>query len=222
MIKISNTSKMPCPSWSTQAIDTCPGARKKPVKGLTDQIALVDACIGCYARFGNYNRPNVKNARVHNGEDWKRENWVQDMVEFLEDHDRFRWFDSGDCYHLDLAWKILWVMVRTPWVEHWLPTRMYKFEKFQFVLHVMAGLPNVCVRFSSDSVQGETIDPFPGSNTSTIDHPDRIKVWDHVCMAYTRDGKCGDCRMCWDKDIPVITYPQHGRAMAQLELKLVA
>ena len=213
MIKLSFTDKMPCPSWSTQAVIHCPGARVKGRK------RLADACEGCYARFGNYNRPNVKNARMHNGEDWKRDSWVMDMVQAMEKLTEFRWFDSGDAYHIDLLYKIWTVMIMTPWVKHWMPTRMYKFDKFRHPLTMMAAMKNVCVRYSSDSINGETIE---GPNTSTIQNADRIKNWDHVCMAYERDGKCGDCRMCWDKSIPVITYPQHGAPMARLDLKLTA
>ncbi len=30
-----------------------------------------------------------------------------------------------------------------------------------------------------------------------------------VCQAYTREGFCGDCRKCWDKSIPDVSYPKH-------------
>lgn len=32
-----------------------------------------------------------------------------------------------------------------------------------------------------------------------------------VCDAYERDGKCGDCRACWDRDVAVVAYPAHGK-----------
>ena len=38
---------------------------------------------------------------------------------------------AGDLYSLALAEKVLEVMRRTPWCNHWLPTRMHKFEKFR-------------------------------------------------------------------------------------------
>ena len=90
MIRLSKAGKMPCRSWSLQAVDTCPGARKSNGE-------LVDACDGCYARTGNYNYPNVKAPRIHNREDWKRKEWVSEMGEEIDSNDRyFRWFDSGD------------------------------------------------------------------------------------------------------------------------------
>ena len=207
MIKLSKAGKMPCRSWSLQAIDTCPAS-------IGSDGELVDACKGCYATTGNYRFPNVKKPREHNKEDWQRDSWVDDMVAELDNDRYFRWFDSGDMYHIQLARKMLEVMKRTPWVRHWLPTRMDKFAKFGLVLLEMNSLPNVVVRLSSDSVIGETI---PGANTSTIiPTPEKATTEMTVCEAYSRDGKCGPCRKCWDKDVNVIAYPAHGREMIKV------
>lgn len=209
-IKLSKASKMPCRSWSLQALDTCPAS-------VNNDGTLVDACKGCYATDGNYRFPNVKAPRVHNREDWKREEWVDEMVSELDSDRYFRWFDSGDVYDIRLARKIYEVMKRTPWCHHWLPTRMYKFAKFVNILEDMQNLPNVVVRYSSDSVHGETVQ---GKTTSTIvPVDDEIQFASFtICKAYTRDGKCGTCRACWSKDTSVIAYPAHGRKM----LKLIA
>lgn len=210
MLKLSKASKMPCRSWSLQALETCPASKK-------EDGTLVDACKGCYATTGNYRFPNVKAPREHNKEDWKRSEWADDMVSELDNDRYFRWFDSGDMYDLRLAYKILDVMQRTPWVKHWLPTRMHKFPKFAQVIADMESLPNVVVRLSSDSIQGETIQ---GATTSTIiPVDDEIQYASYtICKAYTRDGKCGSCRACWSKDTSVVAYPAHGKTM----LKLIA
>ena len=152
MIRISVTSKLDgIRSWSLQALDTCPGSKNA-------DGTLVDACSGCYATTGNYRYPNVKAPRLENREDWQRLEWVDDMVKALGNDRFFRWFDSGDVYHVALAQKILEVMQRTPWVKHWLPTRMHKFAKFQPILGKMEALPNVVVRKSSDGINGEIIE----------------------------------------------------------------
>ena len=127
--------------------------------------ALVPACQGCYATTGNYRFSNVKAPREFNKKDWERSEWVNDMVSALDNERYFRWFDSGDMYALELANKIYEVMKRTPWVRHWLPTRMHKFAKYQAIIAKMSALDNVVVRLSSDSVLGETI---KGDYTSTI------------------------------------------------------
>lgn len=207
MLKLSKAGKMPCKSWSLQAIDTCPGS-------IGPDGELVDPCKGCYATSGNYRFPNVKAPRLSNREDWRRSGWVADVVASLERESYFRWFDSGDVYALPLARKILAVMKRTPHVKHWLPTRMHKFAKFAPVFAAMEALPNVVVRYSSDSIQGETV---PGRNTSTI-VSDAAQLPDTatLCPAYDRGGKCLDCRACWDQSVPVIAYPAHGATMLKL------
>lgn len=203
--RFSKPSKMPCRSWSLQALDTCP-ASKKP------DGELVDACKGCYATTGFYSMGSVKAPREHNRDDWKNSDWVDAMVAELDNDRYFRWFDSGDLYSLALAEKVLEVMRRTPWCNHWLPTRMHKFDKFAPVLADMQALPNVVVRLSSDSVTGETVQGAATSSTiiPTVSHSLPSMS---VCEAYDRGGKCATCRLCWSKDVAVVAYPAHGKKM---------
>lgn len=208
MIKISKTSKLDgIKSWSLQALETCPGS-------LNGDGSLVDACSGCYATTGNYRFSNVKAPRLHNREDWERLEWCDDMVAALNDSRYFRWFDSGDLYALGLAEKVLEVMKRTPWVKHWLPSRMHKFPKFRRVFTLMMQLDNVAVRFSSDSVTGDYVEGLHGSViVPTAEHATAAMT---LCEAYSRGGVCGGCRACWDKSIPLIAYPAHGVKMAKV------
>ena len=204
MIKLSKTSKLDgIKSWSLQALDTCPGSKNA-------DGSLVEACSGCYATTGMYNFPNVKAPRLDNKEDWKREDWAADMIKALKKEKYFRWFDSGDMYALELANKIYTIMQATPHVKHWLPTRMAKFPKFNTILSKMQALPNVMVRFSSDSVMGQ----YTKEHGSVI-VPTLADVNDNMspCLAYESDGKCNGCRKCYDKEIPVIAYIAHGKKM---------
>ena len=207
-IKLSVTSKLDgIKSWSLNALDTCQGSKDKNGN-------LVPACQGCYATSGNYRFPNVKAPRTFNKEDWKRDNWVNDMVQALNNERFFRWFDSGDMYTIELANKILQVMEQTPWVNHWLPTRMHKFPKYQTVIKAMETLPNVVVRLSSDSVLGETIE---GLTTSTIVPSEQyLSAQMALCEAYKHEGKCNGCRKCFDKQIKVIAYLAHGKGMQKV------
>ena len=208
MIKISITSKLDgIRSWSLQALDTCPGSIASPGE-------LVDACKGCYATTGNYRYPNVKAPMEHNKEDWQRLTWVDDMVSALQNDRFFRWFDSGDMYAIGLAEKILEVMKRTPWVSHWMPTRMHKFPKFRMVLESMQALPNVMIRFSSDSVTGQYTKGLHGS--VIIPTAEAVKKGMTLCRAYENAGKCSGCRACYDKKIKVIAYPAHGVSMKKV------
>lgn len=206
-VNLSKTSKLDgIKSWSLQARDTCPGS--------IENGELVPACQGCYATTGNYRFANVKEPREANRLDWQRLDWVDDMVKALDDSRYFRWFDSGDMYSVALAEKILEVMQRTPWCNHWLPTRMHKFPKFRLVIESMQALPNVMVRPSSDSVLGEFL---PGTHGSTIiPEGDKLPKGVKLCQAYENAGKCSGCRACWDKTIPVIGYPAHGKPMGKV------
>ena len=208
MVKISVTSKLDgIRSWSLQALDTCPGSKDKSGE-------LVAACSGCYATTGNYRYPNVKAPREHNRSDWQRNNWVFDMVTELANDRYFRWFDSGDMYSIDLARKIYMVMQATPHVKHWLPTRMYKFKKFQAVIALMRQLPNVVVRASSDSITGDVLTDQKHSSTIASSFDDRDDI--SVCKAYEHGGKCSGCRACWDASVAIIGYVAHGQKMAKV------
>ena len=207
MLRISVTSKLDgIRSWSLQALETCPGS--------IENGSLVDACKGCYATSGNYRYPNVKAPRIENKEDWKRDSWVDDMVKELDKDRFFRWFDSGDVYAVELAEKMLKVMQLTPWVKHWLPTRMHKFAKFQRILKAMDSLPNVKVRPSSDSIVGEYVPNLHGSVIVPDSRVDPAQVT--LCKAYENNGKCSGCRACYNKTIPVIAYPAHGKSMMKI------
>ena len=213
MVKVSVTSKLDgIKSWSLQALDTCPGSLKA-------DGTLVDACQGCYATTGNYRFPNVKAPRLHNREDWQRDEWVADMVAMLQNQVFFRWFDSGDMYSVGLAMKILQVMEQTPHCSHWLPTRMHKFSKFGLVIYAMSQLPNVVVRLSSDSVQGALVEGLPEwlqdvPNSTIVPSHDEAPAAFKVCEAYQHEGKCNGCRACWSKDVRTVAYVAHGQKMA--------
>ena len=213
-VKLSKTGKLDgIKSWSLQAVKTCPGS-KDPATG-----GLVAACQGCYAIGGNYLFPNVVAPREFNQQDWKRDGWTSDMIDALRNERYFRWFDSGDMYDARLAKKIYLVMLNTPDVKHWLPTRMHKFAKFAAIIAAMKALPNVMVRASSDSVTG---DYTPGVHGSTIipslDAPAGVTV----CHAATNEGKCGPCRACYSKDVAVIGYVAHGQKMAGVVKRALA
>ena len=206
--KLSAASKMPCKSWSLPAWETCPGARN-------DDGTPVDACSMCYALQGRYLFGAVKAVRDHNLEDWKLAGWARAMVKNIGKGKFFRWFDSGDCYDPVLAGKIWAVMVETPDCKHWLPSRAFKDDSIRFHLERMNNLPNVVVRYSSDSITGERVE---GDYTSTIiDSPEDFvsEKGYSLCRAYARKGKCGSCRACWSKKIHTIAYPIHGRKVKE-------
>lgn len=202
---LSNTSKLGCKSWSLQAIETCPGS-------VAPGGGLVEVCQGCYATTGNYRFSNVKRVRAVNKEEWRLTSWTHTMVDLLKHESHFRWLDSGDLYSLELAEKVYDVCKATPWCKHWIPTRMYKFAKFQEVLDKLNALPNVVVRYSGDSIDKEPIGKYVSLVIKPHTKPDNA----HVCPAYEQEGKCNGCRECWSKQARSIAYPAHGRKMIKI------
>ena len=229
-MKLSETSKMKgtAYSWSLQAIETCPASAIQTVQEAKQWSLnigdLVPACQNCYATKGFFNMPSVKAPRSENKQSWQKADFVPDMIKAISKKKRkhFRLFDSGDLYHLALAEKWYQIMVALPEIQFWLPTRMHKFAKFADVIERMQALPNVVVRFSSDSVNGGIID---GANTSTIIPSEMVlkeKSRDaiiatsdayQICPA-TKPGnkpncKANSCTACWDKSVKVIAYVEH-------------
>jgi len=208
MNKLSKTSKLDnIMSWSLQALETCQGS-------IGADGELVPACAGCYATQGTYNFPGTKKVRFDNKQAWQDDAWVDTMVGALKKQKYFRWFDSGDMYSIALALKMYAVMVRTPHVKHWLPTRMHKFAKYQQVLTKMAALPNVMVRPSSDAVDGTFTAGVHGS--TILPEGMAVPAGVKVCTAPTTNGKCSGCRACYSKEVPVVAYIAHGRKMAKV------
>ena len=203
--KLHAPSKMKgtCKTWSTLAVTHCPGSRA-PDGG------LVEACQSCYADKGFYNMPGTRAPRIHNAENWKSDSWVSDMVSAIGKSKHFRFFDSGDMYHIGLANKILEVCKSLPDCQFWIPTRMHKLDKFKPIIRKLQALPNVVVRLSSDSTQGKRI---RGKNTSIIIRQVSQAKGAHICPATVKGNtpncKANSCTACWDETVKVIAYNYH-------------
>ncbi len=207
---LSKTSKMPCKSWSLPAVSTCPGSRGSDGE-------LVDACKGCYATQGFYNMPAAQRLRVDNRNDWKSPCWVSRMVQGIGDDPYFRWFDSGDAYHPALIAKIREVVEKTPNTKHWMPTRSHKVPRLKILLDKMQEeCDNINIRYSSDSVDGTFQQGVNGSTIIAEDKKATLPSDVHVCPAYQQGGKCGNCRSCWSREVPVVAYVAHTRKMEKV------
>ena len=210
MVKLGQTTKMPGRSWGLPAGSTCPGSRDS-------EGNVVPVCKACYAKTGNYTYPVPKAAREFNRQDWRREDWVEEMTAEIAMESYFRWFDSGDLYHVALGHKILAIVRATPHVKHWIPTRSHVVPKLRAVLELIRAEPNAVVRYSSPNADG-TYDAEHGSTVIPFrDWPTTARV----CPSSTQDGKCGACRACWDKSVPVIAYVGHGLVMSHMKKRIL-
>lgn len=217
MIKISKPSKMKITGkrvgcWSLEARKSCPGSKNS-------DGSVVDVCQSCYATKGTYRFPVVKAARQSNKEDYKKDDWVERMVEEVKKYDYFRWFDSGDIETSLLAARIHLVIEATPDTKHWLPTRSDKLSHLNFHIakrqlggrmafaKTIAALPNVAVRLSADNI-GFDKPERKGVNSYVIRPTDLFEAQKRgikICPV-TKPGStqksCDTCTTCYT-DQPV-------------------
>jgi hypothetical protein len=187
---LSKPSKMPGWSIGIPAKECKTGAKLRQVK---DSV-----CYECYALKGCYVFKVVQAAQYKRLEAIKHPDWVQAMTTLINSKkpDVFRWHDSGDVQDLQHLEKIFEVCRATPAKRHWMPTREAWIKD-----HVTACPDNLIIRFSMPMID----QPAAG----TWSHTSTVVTTGATCPAPKQDGKCGDCRRCWDKSIPNIAYGKH-------------
>jgi len=198
---LSKPSKMPCPSFGFSASKCLTGSKLRKVPGST--------CEKCYAHDGLYRMDNTKTAHARRFKAMQKQAiWERGMIKLISGLPYFRWHDSGDIQSVDHLASICRIIRKTPETAHWMPTReraivaQYKREH--------GPLPdNLVCRISAAMVDGAPAKS--AEHTSTV-HKDGPAIG-HECPAYKQGGACdGDlieCRACWDKSIPNISYPLH-------------
>lgn len=207
---VSRPSKMPWFSWSISAHKCLTGGKLHKVKDST--------CSSCYALKGRYLFPNVKNAMERRYNALKNPKFVEAFTMVLTElftrgqikrgelkENRMRWHDSGDLQDLEHLQKIVDVSIRTPFIDHWLPTREFGIVK-KWIKENPKGFPsNLTVRLSA-TIIGKDI----GSITMKLPYS-TVGVTSNMlyqCPASFQDGKCGTCDKCWKKDVNV-NYKKH-------------
>ena len=192
---LSNTSKMPCKSWGISAKECKTGSKLAKIEGTI--------CNGCYALKGAYVWPVVERAHANRLSLINTSSWVENMVTAINNAPIFRWFDSGDLQSAEHLEDIVRVVNATPNTRHWLPTHEKKFVS-DFTREHVDFPDNLTVRVSAANVDGAPPKGFKLTSTVHTDEP-----IGQACIAELQGGKCLDCRACWDKSIPNISYHQH-------------
>ena len=219
---LSITSKMPCASYSLPAsacgvgsrmrdagraaIAARPSARPSQPKAIADGLQL-SPCTGCYARKGNYVRPNVANVLQRRLDSITDPRWVDAMVVLIADDGRdwFRWHDSGDLQSVDHLANIAEVARQLPAVAFWLPTQERRVVRDYTSTH--GPLPsNLTVRYSAPLMNHR---PDPRQTASYVVTDGTVPADVHACPAPSQGGECGSCRACWDTTVPTVAYRAH-------------
>ena len=198
-IGLSKNSKMPAYTFAIPARESCPRG---------DKLAAIEGtvCSGCYATRGHDAMQPAKLAKARRwavadlaANSWAiRQLWVEAFVVAMKGEEFFRWHSAGDLYsdaYRDLVSEAIY---NTPATTHWLPTRQAKRAKG------LTHHANLTVRVSDDMIDQES-NKWDG-NTSGVHVMGGRGV---ECKAYLNEGKCGDCRSCWDKETKHVSYKLH-------------
>lgn len=213
-------SKMPGFTFGVSATGCITGQKLAKVEG--------SSCSICYALRGNYTFTNVRLGftrrlkAVPVSLDILSDEWVEytaAMVTLVKrapnltnGGQEFRWMDTGDIQSVPHLLSIFVVCLMTAAMMHWLPTK----EKGMLIRWSRSGIPcpeNLMIRLSAPMIDRPFSMPSAlvglagvglSHVTSTPDH-DR----QDVCPAPTQGGACVDCRNCWDRSKPAVTYAAH-------------
>jgi hypothetical protein len=199
---LTQTSKMPCKSYSlpTEACQT--GYKMAQIKG--------SICSSCYADKGFYSMyaKTIKPAQFARLDSLNNPHWVDGMVSLIGNDAFFRWHDSGDLqgvWHLELIARVAQL---TPQTRHWLPTREYAMVKQYIAKH--GALPdNLIVRLSAMYPDKPVIVPksLQGVANVAVSNVHTDKPMGTACNAPNHNGACNDCRLCWSTD--TVSYALH-------------
>ena len=198
---MTRTKKMPGLSYSLPAWECITGKKLRKIKN--------SVCAGCYALKGNYTRyPAIKAAQYYRLATLMEPDWIPAMVTQIKRQKFFRWHDAGDIQSAKHLTNIFEVCSKTPATRHWLPTREAKFLKFIDPDIIPA---NLVIRISSHMIDQGPVKSWPW--TSTVQSPGAMRST-HVqdsrqCPAKDQGNKCLDCRSCWNREVPNVTYPKH-------------
>ena len=181
---------MPGPAYNLPAASCQTGAKLAKIPGTI--------CHGCYALKGRYRFTNVRLALARRLEALSHPQWVQAMTILIKGEKFFRWHDSGD---LQSSWhlkQIFEVCNNTPDTSHWLPTREARYLPLNH-----DNIPkNLTIRMSSHKVNQGPVKSWPW--TSCV-----VNTGYHTCPAPYQGNECQNCRQCWDRDIPNVSYGKH-------------
>jgi Gene product 88 len=202
-------SKMPGTSYGISANACKTGAKLAKIEG--------SVCHGCYALKGNYVYPSVAQAHETRLAGLPNPAWVGAMVMMLTAVHKsgrgrngpikkgwHRWHDSGDIQNVEHLGKICEVARQTPRIRHWLPTRELGIVK---AYQSRGGIvpKNLVIRVSATMVDGDATQAWPTTSGVHAVKPARGRT----CPAPRQDGKCGDCRACWNPRVKHVSYHLH-------------
>ena len=200
---LTQTTKMPCQSYSLPTIACVTGFKMREIAG--------SICANCYADKGNYHRYQatiepVQHARLESIDDPL---WVDAIVTSIGKDKYFRWHDSGDIQSIDHLEKIADVARATPHCQHWLPTREYGIVSAFTAQYAVPD--NLIIRLSAMFTDKPVIVPKTLQNVKgiAVSNVHSIKPIGTACNAPKQNGECRTCRACWNRKVSAVSYSIH-------------
>lgn len=202
---LSRPEKMPGLSISLPAAACKRGAK---LRGLSGTV-----CSRCYAHQFRYLWKAIRQALARRLRALRHPRWAEAVALLINRQEKsgaFRWHDAGDIQSLAHLERIVAVCRATPHVRHWLPTHEVGIlgafvRKHGPFTHSIPS--NLCIRISSDFID----EPVPRSLATALGLPTSEVRSDgsHSCPAKRQGNSCGSCRACWDRAVPITSYPLH-------------
>ena len=202
----SDPGKMPGPGYSLPPEYCRTGSALRAVPG--------SVCSRCYALRHRYRFPNVRAALQRRydiltrtlsagpgSDEWRV--WIEAFSTLAADVDFFRFHDSGDLQsarHLRLYADAARAV---PGCTFWIPTK----ERGIIRRFPAADVPdNLRIRVSANM-----LDRMPRGFPlmSAVYRDPESAPWGFRCPSHKQGNRCGDCRACWNSDVPVVVYRYH-------------
>ena len=200
---LTQTTKMPCQSYSLPTIACVTGFKMREIAG--------SICASCYADKGNYrkyanNIEPAQHARLVSIDDPL---WADAMVVSIGTDAYFRWHDSGDIQSIEHLEKIADVARATPNCQHWLPTREYGIVSAFTAQYAVPD--NLIIRLSAMFTDKPVIVPKTLQNVAgvAVSNVHSTKPIGTACNAPKQNGECRECRACWNRKVPAVSYSIH-------------
>ena len=200
---LSNTSKMPCPSYGLNTDNCITGSKMKMIDNTVCSICYVDngfATIYPCVKIAQNNRLALYNANP--------ELWIKSFSFILNKRNSefFRWFDSGDLQSVKMLKDIVSICKKTPNCKHWLPTKEPKYVS-EYIRQYGQLPANLTIRLSAVFVDGKP--PSKLANKLNVQVSEVSSRGNYTCLAPLQEHKCLDCRKCWDNNIHSVVYQKN-------------
>lgn len=212
---LGNPSKMPGASYGLPIAACNVGAKLRAIGPSENAAGYVNPCGSCYAATGMYRTfaKNVIPAQEKRLASITDPRWVDAMVVQWQSAARKsgpfqRWHDAGDLQSAEHLSKIAEIARRLPGHTFWLPTREARLVRDWLAVNVCPR--NLIIRISAMATPSAR-SLAEGRMFSTVSSGGAIPDGAKRCPASepSNPSECGDCRMCWDADIPWIDYHAH-------------